>query len=186
MKKLALVVQRYGLEVNGGAELLMRQMAEHLNGKYDVEVLTTKAVDYLTWKDEYEKNNEVINGVLVRRFGVKKPRSIKRFGHLSMLIDKPFNMHFLEDKWVDSQGPYCPELIEYIKANKDKYDVFVFMTYLYYTTVRGIKEVADKSILIPTAHDEPTIYYDVYKDVFTKPSGIFYCTVTEKNLSDMI
>ena len=103
MKKLALVVQRYGLEVNGGAELLMRQMAEHLNGKYDVEVLTTKAVDYLTWKDEYEKNNEVINGVLVRRFGVKKPRSIKRFGHLSMLIDKPFNMHFLEDKWVDSQ-----------------------------------------------------------------------------------
>lgn len=181
MKKLALVVQRYGLEVNGGAELLMRQMAEHLNGKYDVEVLTTKAVDYLTWKDEYEKNNEVINGVLVRRFGVKKPRSIKRFGHLSMLIDKPFNMHFLEDKWVDSQGPYCPELIEYIKANKDKYDVFVFMTYLYYTTVRGIKEVADKSILIPTAHDEPTIYYDVYKDVFTKPSGIFYCTVTEKN-----
>ena len=49
MKKLALVVQRYGLEVNGGAELLMRQMAEHLNGKYDVEVLTTKAVDYLTW-----------------------------------------------------------------------------------------------------------------------------------------
>ena len=84
-------------------------------------------------------NNEVINGVLVRRFGVKKPRSIKRFGHLSMLIDKPFNMHILEDKWVDSQGPYCPELIEYIKANKDKYDVFVFMTYLYYTTVRGIK-----------------------------------------------
>lgn len=116
MKKLALVVQRYGLEVNGGAELLMRQMAEHLNGKYDVEVLTTKAVDYLTWKDEYEKNNEVINGVLVRRFGVKKPRSIKRFGHLSMLIDKPFNMHFLEDKWVDSQGPYCPELIRIYKS----------------------------------------------------------------------
>ncbi|MDD5829905.1 MAG: glycosyltransferase family 4 protein, partial [Lachnospira sp.] len=82
---------------------------------------------------------------------------------------------------VDSQGPECPELIEYIKDNKDNYDVFVFMTYLYYTTVRGIAEVADKAILIPTAHDEPTIYYNVYKDVFTKPAGLFYCTEIEKN-----
>ena len=186
MKKLALVVQRYGLEVNGGAELHMRQIAEHLNGKYDVEVLTTKAVDYLTWKDEYVKDNEVINGVLVRRFGVKKPRNIKHFGYLSTLIDKPFNMHFLENKWVDLQGPDCPKLIEYIKDNKDNYDVFVFMTYLYYTTVRGIEEVADKAILIPTAHDEPTIYYDIYKDVFTKPAGIFYNTKTEKNLAEKI
>lgn len=181
MKKLALVVQRYGLEVNGGAELLMRQMAEHLNGQYDVEVLTTKAIDYLTWNDEYDKDSEIINGVKIKRFSVKKSRNIRKFWCISMLVDKPFNMHFLENKWVDSQGPECPELIEYIKDNKDNYDVFVFMTYLYYTTVRGIAEVADKAILIPTAHDEPTIYYNVYKDVFTKPAGLFYCTEIEKN-----
>lgn len=181
MKRLALVVQRYGIEVNGGAELHIRQIAEHLKDKYDVEVLTTKAIDYLTWKDEYIKDKEEINGVLVRRFGVKKPRNIKRFGYLSMLIDKPFNMHFLENIWVDSQGPNCPELIKYIKENKDNYDVFVFMTYLYYSTVHGIKEVAEKSILIPTAHDEPTIYYNVYNHVFTKPAGIFYNTKSEKD-----
>ena len=153
MKKLALVVQRYGLEVNGGAELLMRQMAEHLNGKYDVEVLTTKAVDYLTWKDEYEKNNEVINGVLVRRFGVKKPRSIKRFGHLSMLIDKPFNMHFLEDKWVDSQGPYCPELIEYMRKRLLSSGIVKENQLAYVPVVPRVKEkmsgksITDKDVL---------------------------------------
>lgn len=181
VKKLALVVQRYGLEVNGGAEYLMRQMAEHLNEKYDIEVLTTKAIDYLTWKDEYSQSYELINNVKVRRFSVKKPRNIKKFGYLSLFVDKPFNMHFLENKWVESQGPECPELIKYIRDNQDTYDVFVFMTYLYYPTVRGIKEVADKSILIPTAHDEPTIYYNIYKDVFCRPAGIFYCTKTEKD-----
>lgn len=43
MKKVAFVVQRYGAEVNGGAETLARQMAEHLNKEYDVSVLTRKA-----------------------------------------------------------------------------------------------------------------------------------------------
>ena len=37
-RKLAFVVQRYGLEVNGGAELLSRQLVEHLQQQYDIEV----------------------------------------------------------------------------------------------------------------------------------------------------
>ena len=68
MKKIAFVCQRYGLEVNGGAELLCRQLAERLNRYYDVEVITTCAVDYVTWKNEYEPGEEYINEVLVRRF----------------------------------------------------------------------------------------------------------------------
>ncbi|HBH93471.1 MAG TPA: hexosyltransferase, partial [Bacteroides sp.] len=74
-RKIALVVQRYGLEVNGGAEMLARTMAEHLKDRYDIEVLTSKAVDYVTWKDEYTADEEVINGIKVRRFGVTQPRN---------------------------------------------------------------------------------------------------------------
>ena len=69
-RKLAFVVQRYGLEVNGGAELLSRQLVEHLQQQYDIEVLTTKAIEYTTWKNEYTNDVDVINGVTVRRFGV--------------------------------------------------------------------------------------------------------------------
>jgi hypothetical protein len=43
--KLAVVVQRYGTDINGGAELLARYLAERLARYADVRVLTTCAKD---------------------------------------------------------------------------------------------------------------------------------------------
>ena len=37
-KRVAFVVQRYGLEVNGGAELLTRGLAERISDIYDTEI----------------------------------------------------------------------------------------------------------------------------------------------------
>ncbi len=182
MKKIALVVQRYGKEVNGGAEQHARFLVEHLRetNKYEIEVLTTKAIDYLTWEDEYKDNIEEINGITVRRFSVKHPRNLRRFGWISTLTDIGIKTKLVENLWLKSQGPYSKDLIDYIDKNKDNYDLFIFMTYLYYPTVVGMPKVASKSILIPTAHDEPTIYMNMYKNVFIKPAAIFYNTVSEK------
>ena len=79
MKKICFIVQRYGLEVNGGAELHCRQLAEHLTRDYDVTVLTTKATDYISWKDVYKSDEELINGVRVKRFPVEYSRDIEAF-----------------------------------------------------------------------------------------------------------
>ena len=68
--KLAVVVQRYGADINGGAELHARYVAERLAQHAQVEVLTTCARDYVTWHDEYPAGIERVNGVPVRRFRV--------------------------------------------------------------------------------------------------------------------
>lgn len=66
MKKIAIINQRYGLEVNGGSELYSRQIAERLKAKYEVEVLTSCAVEYVKWQNYYKEGVEDINGVTVR------------------------------------------------------------------------------------------------------------------------
>ena len=63
--KLAVVVQRYGADINGGAELHARYVAEHLARHAQVDVLTTCARDYVTWHDEYEPGVSQLNGVSV-------------------------------------------------------------------------------------------------------------------------
>ena len=182
-KKIAIVNQRYGVEVNGGSEQYTRMIAERLQKYYDVEVLTTCALNYDTWEDYYTEGTEKINGVSVRRFRVKRPRNLKRFHFANLLAYRvPFARKLIENRWVKEQGPYAPQLLDYIEENIEQYDVVIFVTYLYYLTAKGLPRVAEKSILIPTAHDEPYIRYGIYREVFEGAKGLIYLTEAEKEL----
>ena len=124
---------------------------------------------------------DVINGVTVRRFGVDKPRDLNRFGKFSgKVIGNPEHTMEQEEQWFEMQGPHVPELIDYIKDHADDYEAFIFMTYLYYTTVKGLPLVKDKAILISTAHDEPPIYLKTLIHCFRCQKALFYLTVEEK------
>ena len=190
-KKIAIVVQRYGLEVNGGAEFHARILAEQLAQKYEVEILTSTALDYHGWENHYAPGLDVVNGINVVRFRTYKQRSKKTrrarraiyqkkkyFKILKFLgvfekIDKRLRLSEVKkkdiDNWLAGQGPYVPDLINYISSSKEKYDVFIFFTYLYYPTVVGMPIVAERSIFIPTAHDEPLLYTRPYKYLFEVP-----------------
>lgn len=182
-ERICFVVQRYGLEVNGGAELQCRQMAERLLAKYnEVHVLTSKAIDYITWKNEYIDDEEVINGVVVHRFPVIHERNICQFNKINSRFLSGQLSDNEEEAWVEKQGPAVPGLIDYLKENRNKYDAFVFFTYLYYPTVMGIGNVADKAIVIPEAHDEPFLRMRIFDNVFLKPRFFFFNTEEERNL----
>jgi len=56
----------------------------------------------------------------------------------------------------------------------------VFFTYLYAPTVLGLEIAPARSILIPTAHDEPAIRLDVFKEVFNRPAALCYLTESER------
>ncbi|WP_295217533.1 glycosyltransferase family 4 protein [Ruminococcus sp.] len=185
MKRIAIVNQRYGLEVNGGSEYYARLIAERLANRYEVEVLTTKAVDYTTWKDWYARDVETIHGVTVRRFPVERLRA-RDFNSYNeaYLQELSQGQRSLakERTWFEKQGPYSPACIRYIRKHKDDYDVFIFVTYLYYLTVMGLPEVADKAIFIPTAHEEPYLHFLTYENLFTRPKAFVFLTDEERKL----
>jgi len=181
MTKVAFVVQRYGLEVNGGAELLCRWIAELMRYDWDVEVVTTCALDYMTWANYYPEGEELLNDILVHRFPVTKPREVAKFNRL---CEKVFwNPHSREDEinWMKAQGPNAPKLIEYVRKNKNQFDVFIFFTYLYETTFWGLPLAADKAFLVPAGHDEPPIYLSIFEELFSKTKGFIFSTPEEKN-----
>ena len=182
-KKIAFINQRYGVEVLGGSETYTRKTAEALalRDGFDVEVLTSKALDFKTWADYFEKDVEEINGVTVRRFSVKKERNrlVQRSSQI-MMHNLGIHTKDLEEKRLIARGPYVPELVEFIKEHKDDYDAFVFVTYLYYPAYFGAKEVYDKAVFVPTAHDEEPIYMNIFDELFNNVKGIVYLTEEEK------
>src|SRR5207249_5671847 len=84
--KIALIIQRYGAEVLGGSEHLCRLVAERLALQHDVEVLTTCAREYVTWKNDYPEGSDRIRGVTVRRFANARTRDIEEFNRFSEWI----------------------------------------------------------------------------------------------------
>lgn len=200
--KVAIVVQRYGAEIVGGAEYHARKIAEHLvnDKQWDVDVYTTTCKSYLTWKNYYKSGSTKINGVRVKRFPCKISRNFKLFQcynylyrlfifPLSKWLSLPFFKKILkkfEYLWFILQGPYCPELLNALKKNEPDYKKIFFFTYLYYPTVVGLPMFPKKSILIPTVHDEPMIYFPMIKKLFQNASTYLINNNFEQTLIEKV
>src|SRR5215207_2279768 len=113
--KLAIVVQRYGADINGGAELHARYIAERLSRHASVEVVTTCARDYVTWKNELPPGVEQVNGITVRRFPVAHERKPHDFGRRSAHVFE--QSHSIADElgWLESEGPASPQLVRHVE-----------------------------------------------------------------------
>ena len=178
--KIAFVVQRYGAEILGGSEYHCRLIAERLASRHQVDVLTTCARDYITWKNEYPEGEDRIRGVTVRRFANDRTRDLASFNEYSDWIFH--NDHSLtdEEEWLKRQGPWSPGLLAYLEQHHRSYATLIFFTYLYAPTVLGLRVDPARSILVPTAHDEPAIRLGLYREVFSLPAGIAYNTNVER------
>jgi len=181
--RVAVVVQRYGLEVHGGAETLARRMAELLNDHVEIEVLTTCAVDYLTWSDRYPVGADQVNGVLVRRFSVPESRDLYAFEEASRAAYEFPNDLGLGRDWMRAQGPNSPDLLEHLQVHNSEYDAVVFVTYLYATTADGLPLVADRAVLVPTVHDEPPLRLRIFDEVFAQARVCLFSTPEEYGLA---
>ncbi|AXR59849.1 glycosyltransferase family 4 protein [Leptospira mayottensis] len=205
LKKIAVVSPIFSDKVSGGSEKLIFQLVELLAIDFEITVLTTRSLDYITWKNSIpiqeknsfyegtnhskpirfeEKTSSLGGKYKVLQFTVEKQRNMERFNRLSKKILESPSLQNKEsiNHWLIEQGPYVPELIQFIESRKSEYDVFFFVSYLYYPLVFGIPLVAEKSIIIPTFHDEPPAYLPVYKEILTDQSSYSFNTPEELDI----
>jgi glycosyltransferase involved in cell wall biosynthesis len=178
--KLAVVVQRYGADVNGGAELHARYLAEHLAKHHDVEVVTTCARDYVTWRNELPAGVEQVNGIAVRRFPVARERVPEDFGRRSRVVFEQTHSIADELAWLDAEGPTSPALIQYLAAGSGGFDFFVFFSARYHHAYHGIRAVSRRAILVPTAERDPAVAVSIFGATFRGVRAIMYNSFEER------
>ena len=177
--RLAVAVQRYGADINGGAELHARYIAERLARHAEVEVVTTCARDYVTWRNELPPGTETINGVPVRRFTVNRERDPREFGrHSHRVFDHP---HSIADElaWLESEGPASPALVDYL-ATEGRFDFVILFSYRYYHSYHAARRLASKAILVPTAERDEVIGLSIFGPVFRGVRAVMYNSHEER------
>jgi glycosyltransferase involved in cell wall biosynthesis len=178
--RLAFVVQRYGLDIAGGAEYHCRLVAEHMAKHAQVEVLTTCAADYITWANRYPEGVAVLNGIPVRRFKVKRPRDPERFADWTARVFREDHAPEDEARWLEEEGPFSPRLVRHLERQRDAFDFFFFFSYRYYTTYHGLRAVKDKALLVPTAEDDGIYKLAIFPPLFRTPRALVYNSVEER------
>ncbi len=180
--KLGFVVQRYGLEIAGGAEYHCRLIAELLRDHAEVEVFTTCALDYVEWKNHYPEGETVLNGVRVRRFPVERQREILHFAKLSARIAEPGHSREDEEAWMDAQGPYSPALRDHVVqvAAEGRYDALIYFSYRYWTTCRTLLPSKTPALLAPTAEDDGLYRLELFRPPFLATAQFAFNSVEER------
>ena len=185
--KLAFVTPRYGPEVIGGAETGARMLAERmtLRPDWEVEVLTSCALDHLTWENTEPAGTTSINGVTVRRFPTASPRLLEYFKLDHKLRGSPTSASLAESRrWVALNGPMCPDLVDAVAASDA--DVIACYPYLFATTVDAIAAARAPTVLHPAAHDEPALYLKAFRQSFHDIDGVVYHTQAERDLMEHV
>ena len=185
--RILFVVQRYGEEVAGGAELCCRQFATRLADRgHRVEVATSRAQSALDWADVYPSGTTTLGGVTVHRFDGTGPRDNRAFeaktvevlwsGTLVPLVEQA--------EWRRLQGPALPDLVPWLTGRAAGFDVAVHFSYLYTPTWAGLPVTSGlvPTVLHATAHDEPAFWLPVFDDLFARPTGYVWFTEEEREL----
>lgn len=187
MFKIAFITPIFSEKAFGGAERHALEFAKLLSSDFEVHIITTTALDYRTWKNEFKAGSVEEKKLKIHRFLVRKKRSIF-FSYINksaiekqnLLSDKDF------ENWLIAQGPYVPDLIEFVKSNLAFYDIFFCFTYMYYPVVKSIPYIREKAICLLTLHNEKVAYFPQFKKIYT--NEIYYCfnVPEEKNLFEKV
>lgn len=183
--KLSFVTPRYGTGVIGGAETAARMLAERMSRRdgWEVQVLTSCAIDHLTWENEEPPGATTLDGVEVHRFPTASRRLLDYFELDARLRLAPTLASLAESRrWVTLNGPMCPDLVDAVAASDA--DVIACYPYLFATTVDAISASPAPTVLHPAAHDEPALYFAAFRRSFREVDGFVYHTSAERELME--
>lgn len=188
MKKIGFVIPWYAENITGGAESELKGIVEHMVKEgTELEVLTTCVEKFNSdWgKNYWNEGVEVINGVTVRRFKVRK-RNAQAFDEINIRLMNNEVVPAKDQETFMKEFVNSPDLYRYIHDHRSEYSQFAYIPYMFSTNYYGILECPEKSVVIPCFHEEAYIHLDIYKKAFEKAAGFIYLSRPEYELANQV
>jgi len=174
----------------GGAEKYIADLSEELARRgHQVDVFTTRSVDYQTWRGELPRY-ERLDGVNVYRFN-SWPRGARQWAWLRYGFEHYWRR---ESRWYEpwiffGSGPVCPGLFWRMLQRLPQYDL-VHINNLHYShaypAYRAARWRGVPVIVTPHVHAEQRVTYDVgyLRSILRGSAAILADTTEEKAFLD--
>lgn len=177
------VVPRYGRDVVGGAETLVRGLVTRgLGPGADVTVATTCAVDHATWENALPLGETREDGVRVLRFPVA-PRDARLHADLHQRLQAHGRLSYLNELELMGAGVWSPDLQRYLEEHGARHSHIIFAPYLFGTTFWGVQAHPERSFLLPCLHDERDAHMECLREPFGSAAGWIFNTRAEERLA---
>ena len=185
--RLALVPPRYGPDVIGGAELVLREVAHGLADRgWQGDVLTTCARDHYTWTNHYPAGTSTDGAVTVHRFPVVNDTSGKARAVVAQRLALGEQPTLREQEAWMNDGLRVPELFHALLDRGQDYDAIVVSPYLFWTSFACGLIAPERTILRPCLHDEPEARFELFEPLFNGVARLWVNTDPELALLDDI
>lgn len=190
--RIAFVPPRYGPDVVGGAEAVVRQVAHGLADRgWEVEVLTTCARDHYTWANAEPAGRSVdrTDGgaeVHVTRFPMVRDTDGEVRARVEALLAAGEVPSLSEQEAWMNDGPRSPELFHHVLDEAERFRAVVVSPYLFWTTFAVGAIAPERTLLRPCLHDEPYARLELFEPLLTGSAGVWLQTEPERDLYERV
>ncbi len=194
MTRIAIVTPWFGRDLHGGAEQQAWQLANQLaDDGHAVDVLTTcsQSFNHDWGRNYFSPGLERHGKIAVRRFKVspRDRRAFERVNAILLSLDVAKLHRSVNPLGDDDARTFSDNNINsaalnaYLATDGGRYDRFVFLPYLYGTTLQGLPLVADRAYVQPCLHDEAYAYLSRVEDVMHRARGLLFNSEGELELA---
>jgi glycosyltransferase involved in cell wall biosynthesis len=181
--RIAVIVHRYGADLAGGAEHQARGFAEAAARRgWTIEVWTTCALSHYAWKNVYPAGEEVIDGVLVRRFPITAWHHDKR-AQLEFRLDILGTLPLADQyAWLET-GAHSAPLYQHIVRHANEFDALIVLPYAMPLAHYAAWSAPEQTVLWPCLHNEAYAYLETIHLLLESVWGVMFNSPEERDLA---